>query len=188
MSTHPECDGFQDDGTWIFSELFSPMMGGVIHLEYVVTIDLYGFYAVAYAFVNELLAAKLLVRRSAESIAVVFDEEDDGELPHSGHVEGLMEIAFGCAPIARKGNRDFLSALQFVRKGDPIGNPKHGAKVRNHPHDGIVVGTKVEASFPTFAKPRFFALPLSKELSKRDATGGENAQVSVQGHNVLVWV
>lgn len=94
MAAHSECEGFKDDRTGILSEFFGPMVCRMVYFKYVVAIDLNGFHAIANAFVDELFAAKLFVRGGAESVTVVLNEEDHGQLPNGSHIEGFVKIAF----------------------------------------------------------------------------------------------
>src|SRR4051812_25117470 len=102
MTTHPECNAFQQNGSRIFTKIFRERLHSVVHLEHIVTIDLNTFDPVANGFVDKALAAELLVTRRRQTIAVVFDHKNYGKIPYGGNINCFMKISLTCSTITIK--------------------------------------------------------------------------------------
>jgi hypothetical protein len=92
----------EQHGTGILPDVRSNALHSSIHLNHVVAIHLHAFHPITDAFIDELLAAELLIARSAEAVAVVLDNEDHGQVPHGCHVETLVKIAFAGTTVTRE--------------------------------------------------------------------------------------
>jgi hypothetical protein len=153
VAAHPEGHRLQQNRTAVFTHFGSDFGDRAVHGEDVVAIDLDAFDAVANRLVNEILVAKLFVARCAEAVAIVFDEENDREVPNGGHVDGLMEITFACAAISRKHHRNDVVIVQVARERDAVGDGKHGAEVADHADDAVLGRTKVKLRSRPLVKP-----------------------------------
>ena len=68
----------------------------MVHGKQIVAVHLNGIFfgnAVADGLVGEVGTTELLVARCGESPRVVFDANDDRQLPHSGDIDSLVEVA-----------------------------------------------------------------------------------------------
>src|ERR1051325_9448823 len=99
MPSHSEGEAFEKDGTRLPADGFGKSFYSGVSFQNIVAVYLHGLYSVAYSFIDKLLHGKLFARRSGEAVAIIFDDEDYRQIPNSGHVHGLMEIAFAGSAI-----------------------------------------------------------------------------------------
>ena len=142
MAAHAERFEFEEDGAGVLPNAFSGIFHRVINREDIVAIHLNGVFggnAVSDGFVGEMIASELFIRRGAQSPGVVFDADDDGQLPNGRYVDGFMEITFRGATVSSEDEGGFLRLVQFVRQRDAVGDAQLWSEVRDHPHN-VVLG------------------------------------------------
>ena len=168
------------------AQVFGQALHGGVHFEHIIAVDLHGLHAVSRAFIHEGFEAELLITGRAQAVTVVFNHENNRQLPYGGHVQGLVEVAFAGPAVAGVGERHFGLFLQQIGQGNATGHGQLRSEVRNHTHNVVLVGTKVEAAVPALSKAQALTLPLRKQAPQRHLAPREHAQVAVQRQNVLI--
>ena len=188
VAAHPEGHRLQNHWSAVFAHLRSDFRDCAVHFKYIVAVDLDAFHAIADRLVDEKLVAKLFAARCAQAIAVVFNEENDRQVPNRGHVDGLMEITFTRAAIPRKHAGNDVVAVQVTRERDAVGDREHGPEVGNHADHAVLGRTEVEAAVAALGEALTAALPLRKQLAEFHAAVGEDAEVAVQRQDVVLFL
>ena len=140
VPAHAERFEFEEDGAGVLPNAFGGVFHCVVDRKNVVAIHLNGVFgrnAVPDCFVGEMLESELLVRRRTQAPSVVFDADDDRQLPDGCYVDGFMKIAFRGAAVSGEHERGFLRLVQFVCQCDAVGDAQLRSEVRNHPHNVV---------------------------------------------------
>ena len=88
---------FKDDRSWFFTQRFNRVLHLVVDVEQVVSVHLNGVLfrdAVANGLVGEVGTTELLFARGGQAPGVVFNPDDDGQLPHGCDVDRFVKVAF----------------------------------------------------------------------------------------------
>ena len=94
MATHPKCVAFKQDWTGMLTYGIGCFANSLVHFQDVIAVYSYGFHTVTNSLVGQTFAAVLLVDRGGETIAVIFNDEQDGQLPYGCYIECFMELSF----------------------------------------------------------------------------------------------
>ena len=122
VAAHPERESLYEHGARVLTQVLGQFFHQRIHLQHVVAVHLHGFHTVGRAFIHEGFETKLLVAGRAQAVAVVLNHENDRQLPHGGHVQGLVEVAFAGPAVATVGQRHLGVFIEHIGQGNTAGH------------------------------------------------------------------
>src|SRR4051812_36710220 len=99
MTAHTESHAFEQHRSWSVAYRFCKRLNRPVCFKNIVSIDLHTFNAVTNCFIHELPHAKLFAARCGKSVAIVFNNEDDGQVPNCSYIYTFMKIPFARAAI-----------------------------------------------------------------------------------------
>ena len=102
------------------------------HLFRIVAVDGFGGDAVTDAAIGEFFAGELVAGGGGKRVPIVFDHQDERQLPHRGHVEAFVEITGRGAAVADEIDGDAVAARLFEREGGAGRHRDHRAEVADH--------------------------------------------------------
>src|SRR5690606_25992965 len=123
MAAHSESHTFQQERSWFLADRIGNFAYRPDHVQHIIPIHLESIHSIADSFVDELLAAELLIAWRGESPAVIFNGEDHGKFPNRRYVQCFVEISFGCTSVTAENDRCLVVPFQFVCQGNPVCDP-----------------------------------------------------------------
>src|SRR5699024_7887416 len=187
MAPHPKSVGFNQRRVAV-KGIFTSFSYGIHHFKKIVAVNLHAAQSIAPGAVNEIIAGILFIGRGGKPVAVIFDHKDDREFPNSSQVQGFMEFALACAPVATKttGHKSTVAKFRSERKSVSY---RHGCRqVGDHPKDTLLFCAKMEGAIPASGKTIGFAQPLTKESVQINAARGKDAKIPVHRQQVVVVI
>src|SRR5699024_8154212 len=187
MAPHPKSVGFNQRGVAV-KGIFVSFSYGIHHFKKIVAVNFHAAQSIAPSAVNEIIAGILFIGRGGKSIAVIFDHKDDRELPNGSQVQGFMEFALACAPVATKttGHKSTVAKFRSERKSVSY---RHGCRqMGDHPKDTLFFCAKMEGAIPASGKTIGSAQRLTKESVQINAARGKDAKIPVHRQQVVVVI
>ena len=109
---------FEDDGATAGASLLHDLMHVAVDEEEVVAVDDEAADAVGGGAVGDVADDHLLFLHLGDGVAVVLDDEDEGEGVDGSEVEALVEVALGGGALADVGDGDGVLTLEFGGPGE----------------------------------------------------------------------
>ena len=160
--------------------------GSGLHLHHVHAIDHLGGDAVALGMPMDVGFGFRALQRRTHGVAVVLADEQDGELPQRGEIEGLVEFAFCRRAFAEEAAGDSITTLHLVRERQSDRERQSAAD------DGV---TAIETALgvedmhraaTTAARSRGLAVHLGHNLGRRQAAGERMAVFAIGCDNGVI--
>ena len=154
---------FKYDRSRFFTQRFNCVLDLVVHVEQVISIDLNGVLfrdAVPHGFVGEVGTTELLFARGGQAPGVVFNPDDDGQLPHGCDVDCFVKVAFRGTAVPCEHEGTSSAAVKLFRKGHAVRQSELGTEVADHAHNFVLGASKVKTAVPALGEPMVLALKL----------------------------
>ena len=129
-----------------------------------------------------------LARRTADSVGVVFDDEEHGQLFLFRETNGLEKIALARGGVANGGDDNVGFAIELNAPGDAAGGKKLRAGGRGHAPDVTFGVTEMRRHLAAVALAVALRHVIERELARFDAAPEHERAVPIIRADVIAFV
>ena len=186
MGPHAEALGLDEERPRASAGLIDGWPHGLVDGDGVKPIDDSALDAVGRGAVGDVGDGHLLLGALGDGVAVVLDEEDDGQLVDGGEVERLVEVATAGAALATAGEGDDRVVAHLRRERDPDSVHKLGGDDAGLGEHAALRAAPVRGHLPSEGVG-VVALPKDVEhgLARGHAEHEHDAEIAVVGSGVV---
>ena len=166
MAAHPEGLELEQDRAGPHPDGPGGVAHREVHRQHVVAVHLDGIFRrnpVAHRLVGEMRAPELLGRRRGKAPRVVFDADQDRQIPNRRYVHSFVEVAFAGTAVAGEHEGRLAGPVQLARQRDAVGDAQLRAQMRDHPHQPVLHRAEVEGAVAPVREPVRLALKLGEQ-------------------------
>ena len=102
MPAHAEGHTFYQVRTLVFDAPFPDTFDGIINSQHIIAINHHAFHSITLSAVSKLGAAELFIHRGTQSVTIILNNEDHGQVPYRSHIQCFMKISLAGTTITCK--------------------------------------------------------------------------------------
>jgi hypothetical protein len=144
--------------------------------------------AVTWGAVDEIAAGELVLIGGGIGVAVIGDDEDEGEFVDGGLVDGFVERAGGCGAVAEATGADgAMETFEASGEEDAIDNGGHGAEVTDHGEEPFARFAAVDVAVASAHGAMDGAESGADDVEDGFAEGEAAGQIADEGGEDVAW-
>ena len=102
MSAHAESHALYQVWFLFAQTVFPHSANGIVHCQYIVTVDHHRFHTIPYSLIRQLAATVLLTNGRTQAISIVFNDKNDRQVPNCCYIKCFMKISLTRSAIPRE--------------------------------------------------------------------------------------
>ncbi len=179
VAAHAERLHFQQRRASPFSRAARDGLHDRANGKHVVAVHDVAGHPVARSGLRHIVHGERVARGRGEAVAIVFHDEQDGQLPRARQAQRLVKLALAGRALAHEGRSDGARGVHLRRQAQAVGHGQHRREVRDHAHDALLGQAEVKRAVAAVGEAALAAHELAEQARKLDAARGPHAQVAV---------